>query len=172
MFLHLYIYILCCTSYVSEGVTSYPRSATGCSCPVEMFMFTLFPKVICSYLVKMFKREMFARAVIEHLHKQVCRQELLTCLFKMFTKQVAMLICLCYKSDLSVFFDELILHVQNYFCVWISACGQQVLRGITCATSQGMDVPSASPKDPDCNWFRIDQQKDDFRCKQRLRTAV
>ena len=127
--------------------------------------------VICSCLVKMFKREMFACAAIEHLHKQVCRQELLTCLFKMFTKQVAMLICLCYKLDLSVFSNEYILLVQNYFCVWISACGQQI-RAITCATSQGMDVASASPKDPESNWFRIGKQKDDFRCKQRLRTTV
>ena len=101
-FIYLYIYTLCCTSYVSEGVTSYPRSSTWCSCPVKMFMFLLFLMVTCPCLVKMFKREMFARAAIEHLHKQVCRQELLTCLFKMFTKQVAMLICLYYKLDLSL----------------------------------------------------------------------
>ena len=35
-----------------------------------------------------------------------------------------------------------------------------------------MDVASASPKDPESNWFRIDKQKDDFRCKQTLRSAV
>ena len=45
-FIHLYIYTLCCTSYVSEGVTSYPCSATWCSCPCKMFMFTFFLMVI------------------------------------------------------------------------------------------------------------------------------